>query len=164
MGLQDRDPADLEFPRQSARTQFGTLGIARTFTVSPNGARVVFLRSKAGDDPITCLWVLDVDAATERCVYDPREQGGHDVDLTEAERARRERMRERARGVTAYACDRDVTRASFVDAGQLHVVGLGDGSRTVVPTGAVPDDPRLSPDGSKVAYVIDGALFVQTGT
>src|SRR2546423_1742047 len=36
-----------------------------------------------------------------------------------------------------------------------------DDPRTTVPTEGVPDDPRLSPDGSQVAYVIDGALFVQ---
>jgi dipeptidyl-peptidase-4 len=161
VGLEHRDPADLAFPRQRARTQSGTLGIARTFAVSPDGARVVFLRSKAGDDPITCLWVLDVEAGVEHCVYDPREQRGEDVGLTEAERARRERMRERARGVTAYACDRNVTRASFVDAAHLHVVDLRDGTRTVVATDGVPDDPRLSPDGSEVAYVVDGGLFVQ---
>jgi dipeptidyl-peptidase-4 len=164
VGLEHRDPADLAFPRQSARTQFGTLGIARTFSVSPDGARVVFLRSKAGDDPITCLWVLDVERGTERCVYDPREQGGSDVELTEAERARRERMRERAKGVTAYACDRDVTRAVFVDAGHLQMIDLQDGRLVMVPTDGVPDDPRLSPDGSHVAYVLDGALFVQAAS
>ena len=55
----------------------------------------------------------------EACRYDPREHGEASAALTEAERARRERMRERAQGVTTYACDRDVTRAVFVDGGQL---------------------------------------------
>jgi dipeptidyl-peptidase 4 len=161
VGLDERDPADLAFPRQQARTQSNTLGIARTFTVSPDGTRVVFLRSKAGDDFITCLWALDVDTATERCVYDPREHAGDDAGLTEAERARRERMRERARGVTSYACDRAVTLATFVDGGHLCVVDLRDGRLVVVPTDGIPDDPRLSPDGTRIAYVVDGRLFVQ---
>jgi dipeptidyl-peptidase-4 len=121
---------------------------------------VVFLRTKAGDDPVTCLWVLDVPSGTEECRYDPREHGEGTAELTEAERVRRERMRERARGVTAYACDRDVTRAVFVDGGQLCLVDLGDGSVRTLPTAGVPDDPRLSPDGSAVAYVLDGALWV----
>jgi dipeptidyl-peptidase 4 len=161
MAFEDRHPDDLAFPRQRARTRGGSLGIARTFTVAPDGSRVVFLRTKAGDDPFTCLWVLDVASGKERCVYDPREHGGVEAELTEAERARRERMRERARGVTAYACDRDVRRAVFVDGGRLHLLDLDDGSLSVLPTAGAPDDPRLSPDGAVVAYVLDGALHVR---
>ena len=161
MAFEGRHPDDLAFPRQRARTRSGTLGVARTFTVSPDGSRVVFLRTKTGDDPVTCLWVLDVASGNEACRYDPREHGDASARLTEAERARRERMRERAQGVTTYACDRDVTRAVFVDGGQLCLLELGDGSLTMVPTDGVPDDPRSSPDGSQVAYVVDGALFVQ---
>src|SRR5262249_41119914 len=114
-----------------------------------------------GDDPITCLWVVDVASGLERCVYDPREHGGADAQLTGAERARRERMRERAKGVTAYACDRDAHRAVFVDGGHLLVLDLDDGSLQLRPTGGVRAAPRLSPDGSIVAYVLDGALHVQ---
>ena len=48
------------FPRQQARTRRFTLGEPRTLTVSPDGQRVVFLRSASGSDPVTDLWVLDV--------------------------------------------------------------------------------------------------------
>ena len=160
MAFEGRHPDDLAFPRQRARTRSGTLGLARTFTVSPDGARVVFLRTKTGDDPLTCLWTLDVPSGSEACRYDPREHGDAAAELTDAERARRERMRERAKGVTAYACDRDVTLAVFVDGGHLCLVDLNDGSLSTVPTEGAPDDPRLSPDGSQVAYVVDGALMV----
>ncbi|NBU15741.1 MAG: hypothetical protein EBS48_01790, partial [Actinobacteria bacterium] len=60
------------FPRQHARTQRLTLGEPRGFVVSPDGERVVFARSAAGDDPVNMLWVLDVGTATERLVLDPR--------------------------------------------------------------------------------------------
>jgi dipeptidyl-peptidase 4 len=161
VALDERDPADLAYPRQRARTRTGTLGLPRTFTVSPDGARVVFLRTKAGDDPVTCLWVFDVASGEESCRYDPREHGDPAGELTEAERARRERMRERARGVTAYACDRDARRAVFVDGGHLCLLDLATGALSVVPTDGVPDDPRLSPDGTRIAYVLDGALWVR---
>jgi len=161
VALEGRHPDDLAFPRQQARTRSGTLGVPRTFTVSPDGGRVVFLRTKTGDDPLTCLWTLDVASGTEACRYDPREHGDAAGEVTDAERARRERMRERAKGVTAYACDRDVTRSVFVDGGQLCLVDMHVGSFSTVPTVDVPDDPRLSPDGSQVAYVVDGALMVQ---
>src|SRR4029453_17173598 len=128
MVLDDRHPDDLAFPRQQAGTRFGTLGIARTFTVAPHGARVVFLRTKGGDDPVTCLWVLDVASATEECRYDPREHGARPAGRREEQRARRQGLGEQARGVTADACDRDVAKAVFVDGGQLCLLDLSDGS------------------------------------
>ena len=58
------------FPRQNARTQRFTLGVPRSFQISPDGNRIVFLRSKGGSDPVTCLWLLDVDAGTEHLIAD----------------------------------------------------------------------------------------------
>src|SRR3546814_16067606 len=49
------------FPRQSARTQRFTLGAPRNVTVSPDGARVAFLRSGGPEDPVPPLWVPDAD-------------------------------------------------------------------------------------------------------
>ncbi len=162
--LAERHPEDVAFPRQSARTQGFTLGIPRNVTVAPGGERVVFLRSPAGDDPVHALWVFDVTAGRERLVFAP---GDHEPEqdapgLTPAERARRERARERAGGVVAYACDRDVTVAAFVERGRLFVVELAEGGGVQeLHTPGIPDDPRPSPDGEKVAYVVNGDLHVQ---
>jgi len=54
--------AQESFPRQSARTQRFTAGAPRGFTISPDGARVVFVRSTSGTDRVGRLW--EVDAAT----------------------------------------------------------------------------------------------------
>ena len=35
------------YPRQSARTQRFTLGAPRNFTVSPDGTRIAFLRTRS---------------------------------------------------------------------------------------------------------------------
>ncbi len=66
--------------------------------VSPDGQRIVFIRSRAGDDPINCLYVLDVGTGDERLIADPLVllmQVDPD-DLPPEEHARRERMRETA--------------------------------------------------------------------
>ena len=83
------------FPRQHARTQRFTLGDPRNISVSPDGARVVFARSRAGDDPVNCLWVLDIGTGTERLAADPIVLLGveDDDNLPVEERLRRERMR-----------------------------------------------------------------------
>src|ERR1700722_9786003 len=64
------------FPRQQARTKKFSCGVPRSFQVSPDGARIVFLRSQGGTDPVTCLWVRDLAAAAERLVVDPAGIGG----------------------------------------------------------------------------------------
>ena len=69
------------FPRQQARTRRFTLGVPRAFQVSPDGQRVLFLRSKAGDDPVTCLWELDLATGEERLVADPRALGADEENL-----------------------------------------------------------------------------------
>ena len=153
-------PDDLAFPRQLARTRSFLCGRPRTPTASPDGARVVFLRSQAGDDPANALWVLDVATGTERLLYDPHTSTAASTTLTPAERARRERARERSTGVVAYATDRAVTKAAFVEGGRLLLADLVGGGVDELPAAGVPDEPRLDPTGSRVAYVVDGNLHV----
>ncbi|MGI8691578.1 MAG: prolyl oligopeptidase family serine peptidase [Geodermatophilaceae bacterium] len=151
------------FPRRQARTRRFSLGAPRDTTISPDGDSVLFLRSRAGSDPVTCLWVLDVGTGQERLLVDPRELAvGAEDDLPEVERARRERSREQAGGIVGYATDQAVTMAAFVLSGQLHVTGLAAGRTQLVETPGDVIDPRPDPTGSRVAYVSAGALHVRT--
>ncbi|MFI7126303.1 prolyl oligopeptidase family serine peptidase [Nonomuraea sp. NPDC050153] len=149
------------YPRLSARTRRFTLGVPRGFTITPDGGRVVFLRTKSGTDPVTCLWELDTDTHVERLVVDPRALDADEESLPPEERARRERSREAAGGVVAYATDTDLTRACFALSGALYVVELATGQTRRLDTPGAVIDPRLSPDGAHVAYVTGGALRVQ---
>src|ERR1700722_1626588 len=112
------------FPRQEARTKRFSLGVPRAFRISPGGSRVVFLRSKGGTDPVTCLWVLDTATGTERLVADPQILGADDENLPPQERARRERVREQASGIVAYATDSAVEVAAFALSGRVYAVNL----------------------------------------
>ena len=150
------------FPRRQARTRRFTLGAPRGVTLSPDGTRVTFLRSRAGTDSVTCLWSLDVATGEERVVADPRTLGtGGEEDLPPEERARRERAREQAGGIVTYATDRAGELAVFALAGRPHVVGLrtGGAPRPLDAPGPVVD-PRPDPTGSRVAYVSGRALHV----
>src|SRR5262245_18632918 len=108
------DPEDT-FPRQYARTQRLTLGEPRNITVSPDGRRVVFARSRGGSDPVNCLGVMASGGGEGRPVADPRVllAGGGEEKRPREERARRERAREGADGVVAYATNDEVTVAAF---------------------------------------------------
>ena len=149
------------FPRQQARTQGFSLGVPRSFQISPNGSRVAFLRSQGGDDPATCLWVLDAGSGRERLVADPAKAGPPGGAMTDAERAIRERMRERAGGITGFATDAALTVAAFALAGRIYLADLtGDASPREIPARAPAFDPRPDPAGQRVAYVCEGALRV----
>src|SRR5215471_6405527 len=150
------------FPRQQATTQGFSLGVPRSFQISPDGSRVAFLRSQGGDDPVTCLWVLDVGTGQERLVADPAQAGAPGTALTDQERAIRERTREQAAGIVGFATDAALTVAVFALAGRVYLAGLtgstGSAGPGAVPARAPAFDPRPDPAGQRVAYVCDGAL------
>nr|WP_040492313.1 prolyl oligopeptidase family serine peptidase [Ilumatobacter nonamiensis] len=152
------------FPRQYARTQRFTLGVPRDVKVSPDGRRVVFLRSSAGDDPVNALWEFDVEKGEERLVADPRALLGLDDpatgELTDSERARRERMRDGATGITAYATDGECRVAAFALNGELFTAGLVSGTSRRLPVEGPVHDPRPDPTARRVAYVSGATLRV----
>ena len=145
------------FPRASARTRRFTLGEPRSVTICAEGARVLFLRSMAGDDPRTGLWCLDLPDGEERLVVDPT--ADVDAGLPAEERARRERARETASGVVAYSADEAGRTAVYAAGGALHVVDVDSGELRVLPA-SLPYDPRIDPAGAQVAYVSGVALRV----
>jgi dipeptidyl-peptidase 4 len=161
------EPLSASLPRQRARTRRFTLGAPRSFTIAADGSRVLFLRSRAGDDPVTCLWSLDVATGAEHLVADPAALAGPDgEELPPEERVRRERMREQAAGITAYATDRAARLAVFSLSGRLWAASLGGadaggmaGVRELPAAGPVAA-ARPDPGGSLIAYVASGSLRV----
>jgi dipeptidyl-peptidase-4 len=153
--------SDVSFPRQRARTRGFACGAPRLFTLSPDGERVVFVRSRGGTDPVGLLWELDAATGTETLLADPHVLHDGDEELTWEEKARRERMRESGAGIVGYSTDDAVTRAVFMLSGGLYgadLVDVGPVRALDVPGPVL--DPRLSPDGRHVAYVAQHALRV----
>ncbi|MFE5736441.1 S9 family peptidase [Streptomyces celluloflavus] len=151
----------LSFPRQHARTQRFTLGAPRDYAVSPDGARVVFLRSPSGTDRAQRLWVLNLNEGREFAAADPSALlAGADEELSPQERARRERTREGSAGIIGYAVDSAVELASFTLSGRLFVSELRAGTTRELPARGPVVDPRPSPDGRYVAYAAEGRLRV----
>jgi len=149
------------FPRQYARTQRLTLGEPRNLTVTPDGDKVLFLRSNGGSDPVNRLWIADVATARETLLADPEElRTDASADLSADERARRERLREGAGGITAYSISRNAERIAFGLGGELFVADTTAGSARRVDVDGPVFDPRPSPSGDLVAYVHGAELRV----
>jgi dipeptidyl-peptidase-4 len=147
------------FPRRQAATRGFRLGAPRSFTISPDGRRVVFLRSPAGDNPSTALWTLDATTGEERCVLDPSTIDVDAEHLSDFERSRRERVRETAGGVVTYSADDAVERA-VATLGSTHLlVDLRSGRIEVLDLQGEAIDVRLDPTGRRVAFVRDGGVW-----
>lgn len=148
------------FPRQKARTRSFQLGRPRGLKVI--GDRVLFIRSSSGIDPAGSLWQLDLSAQppTEICLVDAAGMLSTG-DLPAAERARRERMREVTSGITHFTTNESGAVIAFAISGiaYVSVVGATAQTRELAAPGAV-TDPRVSPGGERVAYVVNGALWV----
>jgi dipeptidyl-peptidase-4 len=151
---------DTSFLRLQARTQRFTLGTPRGFQVSPDGRRVLFLRSASGEDRQHILWRLDVETGEETRLADPSVLlGGHE-ELSADERARRERSREQGGGVVGNATDEGVRIAAFALSGKVFVADAETGDVRELPTEGPVIDPRPDPTGTHVAYVANNALRV----
>lgn len=153
---------ELAFPRQLALTRRFTAGAPRHFHVTGGGRRVVYLMSRSGDDPVLCLWSLDVESRRHRLLVDPRDLVARVSAATDEERARRERNREVGDGIVRFDCDRSGARCVVEVGGQLFVVGLDGGDAEGLMNAAPAFDPRMDPTGSFVTYAADGQLRVVT--
>ena len=151
---------DSSFPRLLARTHGFTLGEPARFTLDTHGRRVLFLRTRGGTDPVQCLWALEVASGAETLLADPLTLGGEAVRMSEQERIRRERERDRSSGIAAYSTDSALRTAAFAWQGRLFVVDVKTGTTAELPAATPVEDPRLSPPGDTIAYVSGGALRV----
>ena len=155
-------PSAADYPVRAARTRRFSLGVPRDVAIvgPPGRRRVLALRSDAGDDPVTHLWRFDPLTGEGIRLIDARALGADEHELPAEERARRERVREQAGGVTAYTVDRSGARVACALGGQLVIVDVDQGDPHIVTLDVPVFDPRISPDGRRVALHHDDGVSV----
>ena len=153
--------ADLSYPRLAARTQSFRLGVPRSFSISRDGSRVLFIRTPSGTSRSGELWEYDVPERRERLLVDPVALlGDGEEELPPEERARRERAREAGAGIVGYATDLACSQAAFALSGRLWVVDVASGKASELPAGEGVIDPWPDPTGRRIAYVSGGELRI----
>ena len=143
----------------------GQFGVPHEFAISPDGARIMFVRSRGPSDPVQALWLIDRGQQEERLVADPRElvPGYNEHDLIPAERFGRERARHSGTGVLRYSVHWPSQQAVFALAGKLFVVGFaveGEPPKRIAAGITHAFDPWLSPAGTHVAVLEHEDLVV----
>jgi len=135
--------------------------VARGVSLSPDGELVAFLRSREDDVDVLDLWAAPVAGGDAFKLIDARALVPDAGELSEAEKARRERMRISQRGVVEYSWDEQGRYILAPLEGDIFLANRADGSvRRLTETAADEIDAKVSPKGRYVSFVRDQNLFV----
>jgi dipeptidyl-peptidase-4 len=134
---------------------------AKGVKLSPDGRAVTYIKTRADDLQVTDLWIADVAGGEPRMLLDGRKLAPAERELSEAEKARRERAGVATRGVVDYAWD---DQGRFILAPVegdvwLYEVAAGQ-ARQLTRTPGDEIDAKVSPKGGFVSYVRDDNLYV----
>lgn len=132
----------------------------RSLKVSPDGARVTFLKGRDDNQFQLDLWEYNLKDKRQRRLVDSKTLVP-DENLSDAEKARRERERTASlKGILSYSWSPDGKQVLAPIAGNLYLIDLAkpDAARLVA-SGQVLD-PKISPKGRYVSFVRAQNLFV----
>jgi len=134
---------------------------ARGVKLSPDGKSVTYIKTRADDLTVTDLWVADVAGGEPRLLLDGKQLAPAARELSEAEKARRERAGVATRGVVDYAWDDQGKVILAPVEGDLWLYDVGARrARQLTRTPGDEIDAKVSPKGGFVSYVRDDNLYL----
>jgi dipeptidyl-peptidase-4 len=135
--------------------------VAKGVTLSPDGELVAFLRSRDDDVDVLDLWAAPTGEGEPFKLIDARALVPDAGELSEAEKARRERMRISQRGVVEYSWDEQGRYILAPLEGDIFLASREGGQvRRLTETEADEIDAKVSPEGNFVSFVRDQDLVV----
>ena len=135
--------------------------VAKGVSLSPDGQLVAFLRSREDNVDVQDLWAAPTGEGEPYKLIDARALVPDAGELSEAEKARRERMRISARGVVEYAWDQQGRYILAPREGDIFLASRADGKvRRLTETEADEIDAKVSPKGNFVSWVRDQNLVI----
>jgi dipeptidyl-peptidase-4 len=134
---------------------------ARGVQLSPDGKAVTYIKTRAEDLSISDLWIADVAGGEPRMLLDGKKLAPPARELSEAEKARRERAGVASRGVVDYSWDEQGRLILAPVEGDVWIYAVASGAvRQLTRTPGDEIDAKISPKGGFVSYVRDDNLYV----
>ncbi|MEM9599715.1 MAG: DPP IV N-terminal domain-containing protein [Pseudomonadota bacterium] len=129
--------------------------------IAPSGEFVTVLQGREDDAQQQDLWAYDLESGEGRLLISSTDLLGAPEVLSEEEKNRRERQRQYASGIIDYSWVGDAL-LMFPLGGDIYLYDLStQQSRQVTATAGFETDPKVSQDGSLIAYVRDDELYVK---
>ncbi len=136
----------------------------RQVKLSPAGDRVTFVQGRKNDRSLMDLWEYHIEDQTTRVLIAADQVMADEGELSDEEKARRERARiSDLRGIIDYQFSSDGRFVLFPLGGNIFVADLSQTPIDVdqiTNSDAFDTDPQLSPDGRHVAFVRNQNLWV----
>lgn len=127
---------------------------------SPDGQRVTYLQGKQDDPTRFDLWEYNLGAKENRLLVDSNDIFAGKEELSDEEKARRERMRLFGQGIVDYAWSKDGTALLFPLNGDLYYYNLANkAAKKLTDTPEFETDARISPKGNFVSFIRSQNLY-----
>ncbi|MDC8832274.1 S9 family peptidase [Alteromonas gilva] len=134
----------------------------RNLQVAPDGKRVTYLQGKQSDYEQLDLWEYNIASGQSRLLFDSDDLASGETELSDEEKARRERMRLSGTGIVSYQWSADGKALLFPMGGDVFYHQLGTkGARQLLDTDAFETDIKLSPKGNYISYIRDQNLYIK---
>ncbi|WP_088211749.1 S9 family peptidase [Shewanella sp. Shew256] len=131
----------------------------RGLKLSPDGQRVTYLAGRKDNQNFYDLWQMDVKTGESSLLLNADKLASNE--LSDEEKARRERQRIYGEGIMEYFWADDSKALLIPASGNLYYFSLADYSVSQLPIGeGFATDARLSPKGNFVSFVRDQNLYV----
>ena len=136
--------------------------LPRAVKISPDGQRLTFLKAKENDFQVLDLWEFDIKTGEQKLLVDSKQlTGDKEENISQAEQARRERMRIMSTGIIQYYWSKQGDKLLFPLSGDLYVYEVTTGKVVqITKTKEGELDPRFSPLGNFVSFVRNNNVFI----
>ncbi|GAB3018691.1 S9 family peptidase [Bowmanella dokdonensis] len=129
--------------------------------ISPDASRVTFLKGKESDYERYDLWEYHIASGKTRRLLDSDTLHQGQEQLSDEEKARRERLRLHGSGIVDYQWSDDGKALLFPLAGDAYYFRLGESQpRRLLNTQEFETDLRFSPKGNKISFIRNQNLHV----
>ena len=131
----------------------------RGLKLSPDGTRATYLAPRKDNQHFYDLWQMDIVSGKKSLLLDGDKLASGE--LSDEEKARRERQRIYGQGIMEYFWSEDSQAILIPASGQLYYFSVADNRIRLLPIGeGFATDARLSPKGHYVSFVREQNLFV----
>lgn len=133
----------------------------KSLKLSPDGSRVTYLQGKQDNLNRYDLWEYNIDKGENKVLVDANSLFSGAENLSDEEKARRERQRVYGSGIIEYVFSQDGKALLFPLNGDIYYYNLSDNSaKRLTQTPAFETDVKFSPQGNFVSFIREQNIYI----